>query len=1068
MVRMVADSKSHRSQDGPFYSWTRTSARLVDLFRREPRGRLEDPSEPRSADAPTRADRLLESGLFDMEFYSSASGLQFSTERNAVRHCLNVGMGMGLSPHPLLDLESMPRRLRNAWQRGQIRQILAYLRSDIGVSRSTGPLFYPPALNVARDALQSHPGGPLGAFLADAHESTPLPVPPGYWGDLPTWGAARRMLLEHAKLVAGQSPPPPLPRSSDALEEASALADEARRAPRDDRTAVTVLMTPPASPRLLIHSLDMLRAQSLGEWQLIVATPPQLTPDLRRVLEAAAAKDSRIYLREVCVGHRRDEPGVKCSVLAVAKGRHIAFLEPGTDWDRDYLRTMSWAMRARGLNAAQGWFSSRDADDPTLRRLGETHTDLLHADTVWLSALMATRKLLVSHSDLHLCDVATEPARALDLMLEVAHTTPWINLPVFVRRTTPTSSGEDSSHGTSTPRGIPGVLQKHLMSCPGSNRACEERDRERVSVVVPTREDFRMTIQAVSGVLRYADSQDVEVVVVDNGSRPRVGERIRAAFLTEPRVRYLRLARNFNFATGCNYGFAFSTGERVVFLNNDTIPRPGWLSHLLPALDDATVRGAQPLLLYPDDTIQTAGTYFPAAGSLPCHFLVGHPPEDAGKAHQRRFTAVTAAAMAVRAIEFEAVGGFDPIYVNGMEDVDLCLRMSAHFGGDFCVVPSSRVTHLEGKTPGRGSHILSNRATFMDRWRHRLPQPDIERLNDLGFTLAHVGSDEVAIPSPRPVLTRIGTRPPVSPVRPRLRWGIKLPSTAGPSGDAWGDTHLAHSLVDALRELGHDAVTYRRGSHQSPASYLDDVVLGVRGLERIYPQAGKVNVLWVISHPDDVSLEELRSFDIVFAASPSWSRRMTELSGRPVQVLRQAVDARKLPAPGTPRGDGSMPVFIGGRYGDRRRQVVLDALAAGLDFAVHGPGWEGLVPAPVLRSTYVPNDKVTGIYRSHGLVLADHWADMARGGFIANRIYEAVAAGARVVSDDVPGIEQDFDGAVQVYRSVDELGLLCSREGRSRFPDDDALGEIAMRVRREESFLSRAQVLVEAVTGFTG
>ena len=156
-------------------------------------------------------------------------------------------------------------------------------------------------------------------------------------------------------------------------------------------------------------------------------------------------------------------------------------------------------------------------------------------------------------------------------------------------------------------------------------------------------------------------------------------------------------------------------------------------------------------------------------------------------------------------------------------------------------------------------------------------------------------------------------------------------------------------------------------------------------------------------------------------------------------------------------------MFVGGKYGDRRRQVVFDAMQAGIDFEVHGPGWEGLIPAPVLRSSYVPNHKVTSVYRSRGLVLADHWDDMAREGFIANRIFDAVAAGARVISDHVPGIEEAFDGAVQVYRSVEELSYLCSPDGRERFPEPETLAQIALRVRNEESFLSRARVLIDAV-----
>ena len=566
----------------------------------------------------------------------------------------------------------------------------------------------------------------------------------------------------------------------------------------------------------------------------------------------------------------------------------------------------------------------------------------------------------------------------------------------------------------------------------------------------------------MSATLRTSGTHDVEVVIVDNGSKLEVGERLVVAFLSEPRVRYHRFGRNLGFGLACNLGQAVSTGEYVLFLNNDTIPRGDWLDAMLPLLDDPDVRGVQPLLLYADDTIQSAGLYFPAKDTLPCHFLVGHPPEDARRAGERGFSAVSGTALLMRAHEFESLDGFDTEFVNGMEDADLCLRALDRFGGRFQVAPTAKVTHLEGRTAGRNDHVLANRAAFMRRWRSRLPQPDIERLSDIGFRLAHIGADDVAIPMPRPVLTRDRGGRLLSPPD-RLRWGIKLPSIPGPSGDHWGDTHLARSLATALRELGQDVVTYRRGTHQSNASYLDDVVLGIRGLERIHPQAGKINVLWVISHPDDVTVDELQSFDLVFAASESWSRAMTARSGRPVHVLRQAVDSRHLPSPDVPTGDGSRPVFVGGKYGDRRRQVVFDAMQAGIDFEVHGPGWEGLIPAPVLRSSYVPNHKVTSVYRSRGLVLADHWDDMAREGFIANRIFDAVAAGARVISDHVPGIEEAFDGAVQVYRSVEELSYLCSPDGRERFPEPETLAQIALRVRNEESFLSRARVLIDAV-----
>lgn len=579
-----------------------------------------------------------------------------------------------------------------------------------------------------------------------------------------------------------------------------------------------------------------------------------------------------------------------------------------------------------------------------------------------------------------------------------------------------------------------------------------ERVAGRVSIVIPTFQDGAMTSRAVASVLRNRGDADVEVVVIDNGSEPAVGQHLVASFLTDDRVGYHRMPRNLNFAQGSNVGFARSTGDVVVFLNNDTEVRPGWLEPLVAALEADDVLGAQPLLLYPDDSIQTAGTVFPARDTIPCHFLVGHPPEDAERLGDQRFHVVTAAALAMRAADVAALQGFDTAFVNGMEDVDLCLRAHELRAGDFLVTPASKVTHHEGKTPGRGARIPQNRAVFMDHWRGRLPQPEPERWAAAGFRLAHVAGDSQPVPSPRPLVVREPS--------PLLRWGIKLPSPGGEKGDRWGDTHFADSLAVSLRALGQEVVTYRHEAHANPAAGFDDVVLGIRGLDVIGPVPGKVNLLWVISHPDDVDPAELAGFDRVFAASAAWADEMSARSGRKVDVLLQATDLRRRADLTHPVGSGEHPVFVGGTTPSRDRAVVRDAIAAGVPIEVHGPNWIGKIPRDRVASTYVPNEHLMDLYRRHGLVLADHHADMAERGFLANRLFDAVASGARVISDPVPGIEL-FGGAVQAYTSVEELALLCSPAGRSRFPDDDAMTRIAERVAAEHSFDHRAEQLLE-------
>jgi Glycosyl transferases group 1 len=218
----------------------------------------------------------------------------------------------------------------------------------------------------------------------------------------------------------------------------------------------------------------------------------------------------------------------------------------------------------------------------------------------------------------------------------------------------------------------------------------------------------------------------------------------------------------------------------------------------------------------------------------------------------------------------------------------------------------------------------------------------------------------------------------------------------------------------------------------------------------------------VISHPDLVSVYEVRDFDMVLAASAPWAREMSQRAGRPVHVLHQATDPR-LFAPRAVPDSGEPVLFVGGARRHGARPIVTDALAAGLDLALYGPFWQGLVPDSVIRADYLSYEQLSDAYGAAGVVLNDHWADMREQGFVNNRLFDAVASGARVVSDHIDGLDELFHGAVRTYSSVDELAKLCSPEGRSEFPDAQQRVDIADRVRREHSFAARAEQLTQLV-----
>lgn len=538
---------------------------------------------------------------------------------------------------------------------------------------------------------------------------------------------------------------------------------------------------------------------------------------------------------------------------------------------------------------------------------------------------------------------------------------------------------------------------------------------------------------------------DVEVVVLVAEGRPVPAE--------DERVRTLGVAPA-DAAAVLNLGAASASGENLVFLDAGAVVRPGALSILMAGMRAPGRTGLQPLVVDGDEKIVDAGRVVYVDGTLPAGLLTGHPPADALALSGVSLAAPGGPAMVLRSHVVRQLRGFDPRYGRDLGVVDLCLRARTETGGEIVLEPAALVS-VPASDVAPDVPDPQSRRLLLDQWRDELTADGGHVVRRAGFRVAHIGSDGGEAPVPRPLLVR--ERSPES-----LRWGIKVASVAGASGDTWGDTHFADSLRAAIVAEGHSAVVHRSPGHSSAATMYDDVALVLRGKQRVHPAPGQVNVLWVISHPEDVTVAEIREFDLVFAASDDWSRRMSAASGRDVVPLLQATDALRFNTDVRPvRTERAL--FVGGRHPGRDRPVVDAALAAGVPIEVYGRGWDGYLPGSILRGEYIENRLLAAHYRGAPRVLADHWDQMARDGFVQNRIFDAVAAGCRVVSDPVPGLAALFHGAVQEFDSPQRLAHLCSAAADDSFPDDTKLLEIAAEVRAIHSFTARARELALAV-----
>ncbi|GGZ51801.1 glycosyl transferase family protein [Lysobacter xinjiangensis] len=252
--------------------------------------------------------------------------------------------------------------------------------------------------------------------------------------------------------------------------------------------------------------------------------------------------------------------------------------------------------------------------------------------------------------------------------------------------------------------------------------ALSTSDSPRASIVVPVFNQFDYTLACLRALAAHPPSTPHEVIVVDDGSSDATA----ASLVQVDGLRFHRRTSNGGFIAACNDGASLARGDVLVFLNNDTVPQPGWLEALLETFVTRPRTGlAGSQLVYPDGRLQESGGLVFDDGSAWNYGRFGDP-SDPRYAYARRTDYCSGAAIAIGHALFDALGGFDTRYAPAYyEDTDLAFSVRSK-GLDVRVQPASRVVHCEGATsgtdPSQGAkaYQVANRSKFLDKWHHAL------------------------------------------------------------------------------------------------------------------------------------------------------------------------------------------------------------------------------------------------------------------------------------------------------------------------------------------------------------
>lgn len=233
------------------------------------------------------------------------------------------------------------------------------------------------------------------------------------------------------------------------------------------------------------------------------------------------------------------------------------------------------------------------------------------------------------------------------------------------------------------------------------------------SIIILTHNVLPMTQQCLESIRRYTDNY--ELIIVDNGSTDGTVEYLQA----QSDVKLIRNERNLGFAKGCNQGLEIASGDAVLFLNNDTIVTPHWLSRMRKVLNS-------------DERIGIVGPVSNFVGGqqrIRVNYTTIPEMEAFAETIARRNANVrievrwlSGFCMLVRRKVFQDIGPFDERFgLGSYEDDDLCLRALSH-GYRLFIAADSFVHHAGHKTMyalGRGvlqGQMDANRAKAKEKW----------------------------------------------------------------------------------------------------------------------------------------------------------------------------------------------------------------------------------------------------------------------------------------------------------------------------------------------------------------
>ncbi|HEX3240351.1 MAG TPA: glycosyltransferase [Solirubrobacterales bacterium] len=530
---------------------------------------------------------------------------------------------------------------------------------------------------------------------------------------------------------------------------------------------------------VLKKMLRSVRRQSFEDWELCLVDDLSTDPEVRAILDTAAARDPRIR-----VSHREQNGGIVAAsndALAMAEGEFVALLDHDDTLHPDALALVAEAI------AATPHADYLYTDEDKIDMLGIHSGPFFKPD--WSPERMRTQMYTCHFSVLRRAlveqvggfDERFEGSQDWDLVLKVTEQArAVVHVPriLYHWRTMPGSAaagGEAAkpyafeagvravqAHCERT--GLPAKVSRDAEDPGILHLEPELKEEPAVSIVIPTAgqarevrfQDVILVVNCVRSIVERSTYENYEIVVVfGEATPPIVLQELRD--IAGERLRLVPFEGPFDFSAKVNQGAVRSEGKQLLLLNDDIeISTPNWIERLVMYAEQDGVGAVGNRLLWSDSRLQHVGVHFD--GGLPGHTYRGFAGDYLGYANAVRIArnclAVTAASMMTPKAVFDDVGGFTRTLPHNFNDVDYCLKIHAS-GRRTIYDPDAVLLHFESSSRDPEVKYWEEQQ-LIGRWSHM------------------VAADPFGNPNLRGGMPRVGSslawtkRRPPKPRRPRL------------------------------------------------------------------------------------------------------------------------------------------------------------------------------------------------------------------------------------------------------------------------------------------------------------